>query len=247
MKAGGRKLMTMVAASAAALAVAACVPPTGGIAAGVAADACRRRVVRPPRPARGRRPRRRPPRRRPTTTVPVPTVPSQPKLYSPTPLNGWGIVKATPGAFTEYVDVVEIVGQHGVRRRRLRHRGAGTADRPAGQLHGRQHHQRRPAPVRGRHQRAGHGDGLGRHLALHRRQLHDGQGRRQARPGQDQPGVRRGRPQLRGHVGPGRRHGHRRLAPLHRGRVQHRERPDPHAGGRRQHDDRCCSIPRSTR
>jgi hypothetical protein len=42
--------------------------------------------------------------------VPVPTVPAQPKLYSPTPLNGWGVLKETAGAFTEYVDEVEIVG-----------------------------------------------------------------------------------------------------------------------------------------
>src|SRR5262245_53183121 len=110
MKAGRRKILMTVAASAAALAVAACVPPTVQPPSG----------SQPTVPTTGGPVTTAGPGTPTTTTtttttttcptVPVPTVPSQPRLYSPTPLNGWGISKDTAGAFTEYVDVVEIVG-----------------------------------------------------------------------------------------------------------------------------------------
>jgi Domain of unknown function (DUF5122) beta-propeller len=109
MKAGRRKVVTMVAASAAALAVVACVPPTveppSGSQPTVPATGGPATTAGPTTPTSTTTTTTTT-----TTTVPVPTVPSQPRLYSPTPLNGWGISKDTPGAFTEYVDVVEIVG-----------------------------------------------------------------------------------------------------------------------------------------
>jgi hypothetical protein len=101
MKAGRRKVVTMVAASAAALAVTACVPPTvespSGSQPTVPSTGGPATTAGPGTPTT-------------TTTTTTTTVPSQAKLYSPTPLNGWGIAKDTPGTFTEYVDVVEIVG-----------------------------------------------------------------------------------------------------------------------------------------
>jgi hypothetical protein len=100
----GRKMLTMVAAGAAALAVAACVPPTvespSGSQPSVPSSGGPGTTAGPGTPTTPAT----------TPTVPVPTVPSQPKLYSTTPLNGWGVLKETAGAFTEYVDVVKIVG-----------------------------------------------------------------------------------------------------------------------------------------
>ena len=65
-----------------------------------------------------------------TTTIPQPTttLPDVKGLYSATPIDGWGIERTTrrmPGS--QSVDVVEIVGRHGVRRRHLQQRARGTA------------------------------------------------------------------------------------------------------------------------
>ena len=104
MKAGRRAVLVTTALSVTALAVVACVPPpvqepggsqppAGGTTGGPGPTAPTTSTST-------------------TTTLPAPTttLPDVKKLYSPVPVNGWGILKETPVAFAEYVDAVEIVG-----------------------------------------------------------------------------------------------------------------------------------------